>query len=163
MDFVTSQLEHNRWADGVVARSLRDAPAVAAAVMPDGRPLLSRLSHLAGVERAFLDVLRERPERPDPPGDVAALVSYMDDTGGGLVEVAGRLGDGWLNQRFDVPWWGRSFEAGEIVAQVLAHSAQHRAEIAWELARAGVDTGELDYIVWTAGGRPGPGGTLAGL
>ena len=44
-----------------------------------------------------------------------------------------------------------------LVTQALGHSAQHRSELAWELARAGVDTGNLDFIVWTAGGEPSPG------
>lgn len=160
MDLIASQLEQNAWANGAVARTLAETPKVAEVTMYDGEPLSARLMHLAGVERAFLDVLRGDPVRPSPPGTAAALTAYIDDTGAGLVAMAETLGVPGLEREFFVPWWERAFTAGEILAQVLAHSGQHRSEVAWELARAGIDTGELDFIGWAAGGRPGPGQPL---
>ena len=59
-----------------------------------------------------------------------------------------------------VPWWKLEFPLHVLISQLIAHSAQHRSEMAWELARAGVSTGELDFIVWVAGGRPLPGEVL---
>jgi uncharacterized damage-inducible protein DinB len=149
-----AMLRHNAWANHTVMAACVAAPAVAEAVAYDGRPLAGRLNHWHGVERAFLDVLRGAPARPDPPRDPAALLAYADATAAGFTAaIAGVAHDA----TFNVPWWERDFTVAEIVSQVLTHSAQHRSEIAWELARTGVDTGELDYIVWAAGGEPAPG------
>lgn len=117
---------------------------------------------MAWPERRYLAVLRgERGPalKPVAPESLDALIAWVDAT-------AAEINATWPSaQESDifVPHWGRSFRVADILATMLSHSAQHRAEIAWELARQGVDTRELDYIVWVAGGKPGPGGELTGL
>jgi len=112
---------------------------------------------LVQAQRAFLDVLRGTPARPNPPGDLNAILVYAADNAAGLAAVVGAQGEGGQERSHFVPWFKTEFPQHVLISQLLAHSAQHRSELAWELARAGVSTSELDFIVWVAGGRPEPG------
>lgn len=150
-------LRHNAWANATVLESFRAKPDALDVACYDGDPLRSRLRHMVGTERAFLDVLRGSPARPEPPTELEALVAYDRDNGTGLRAAATAAGEAGQEQPYFVPWWQASMPMHVLLSQVIGHSAQHRAELAWELARAGVDTGEIDYIVWVAGGKPRPG------
>jgi uncharacterized damage-inducible protein DinB len=154
----TLMFKHNGWANRTVLDSFRgDHEALLAAVAYDGDPMLTRARHMASVERGFLDLVRDKPERPVAPETLGALIDYVTESARGWDAACATLEGGRLAQSVFVPWWDREFRVEEMLSQVLAHSGQHRAELAWELARAGVDTGELDYIVWAAGGQPEPG------
>lgn len=153
-------LRHNAWANATVVESFRSKPEALDVVCYDGDPLLSRLQHMVGTERAFLDVLRGSPALPEPPSDLEGLIAYDRETGAGLLSAAMTSGEGGQEQPYFVPWWQASMPMHVLVSQVIGHSAQHRAELAWELARAEVNTGEIDYIGWVAGGQPEPGGAL---
>lgn len=144
------QLKHNAWANRLVTEAFRKQPEVLAAVCYDGETVLSRLQHQLGTERAFLDVMRGRAEHPDPPADPESLIAYGDETGAAMAAIVEPLTDAELERAYFVPWWQTEFPLPVLVTQVIAHSAQHRAELAWELARAGIDTGEIDYIRWVA-------------
>ncbi|MCC6381838.1 MAG: DinB family protein, partial [Dehalococcoidia bacterium] len=126
-----------------------------------GVALFARIQHLAVVERAFLSLLEGATTRPQEPADALAAAALLRETGERLVAHAWSADAGRLQTQLPVPWWeGRPFAVGDILGQVLSHSAQHRAEVCLVLLRAGFDTGELDYIVWVAGGEPGPGEPL---
>jgi len=157
MHTLVDQLRHNAWANHTVLAAFERRPALLSSPAYDGEPLFERAHHLAEVERGFLDVLRGNMVPPRPPRDFDALRNYVDETGAGLVSVAEDLDEAGLQRELFVPWWDRAFPAAVLIAQVLSHSGQHRAELAWELARAGISTGELDYIRWAAGGCPRPG------
>ncbi|MBI2765648.1 MAG: DinB family protein [Chloroflexi bacterium] len=154
----TLMFKHNGWANRTVLDAFRgEHESLLATVAYDGDPILTRAQHLASVERGFLDLVRGKPERPVAPQGLGALIDYVTQSARGWDAACATLDDGRLAQPVFVPWWEREFRVEEMLSQVLTHSAQHRAELAWELARAGVDTGELDYIVWAAGGQPEPG------
>jgi len=150
-------LRHNAWANATVLESFRSKPEALDVVCYDGDRLSTRAQHLAGTERAFLDVLRGSPAEPHPPEGLEDLLAYDRETAAGLGSAALAAGEAGQETPYFVPWWEASMPMHVLVSQVIGHSAQHRAELAWELARAGVDTGEIDYIAWVAGGKPGPG------
>lgn len=150
MSILTEQLKHNAWANRIVTEAFRRKPDVLATVCYDGDSVLSRLQHQLGTERAFLDVMRGAPQRPAPPADLEALLAYDEATTSAMLGIVEPLSDSDLEQPYFVPWWNHELPLHVLVTQVIAHSAQHRSELAWELARAGVDTGEVDYIRWVA-------------
>jgi uncharacterized damage-inducible protein DinB len=104
------------------------------------------LHHLAVVEHGFLAAIRGATEAPHLPADLEGIAADSKETAAGYADLLASGRD--LAGEVYIPWWERSFSIEDCLYQVLAHSAQHRAEILWELARAGVDTGEIDYIVW---------------
>ena len=140
--------EHNRWATAHVLDGLADAPAgfMDREARPGGGTNREKLQHMALVERGFHDVIVGKMERPAAPDDVAGLARYCEDTAAMYQALLASPLD--LEQQVHIPWWERSFTIGDCLSQVLSHTAQHRAEIAWELARENIDTGEVDYIVW---------------
>lgn len=162
MDYFERQFRHDTWANAVMA----DAASAAGGstlerTIPGGDSIFARIQHLAVVERGFLSLLEGRMERPQEPGDAAAAAALLRETGDGFVAFARSADAGRLEQTVPVPWWdGHAFAAGDILAQVLSHSGQHRAEVCLGLLEAGINTGELDYIRWVAGGEPGPGERL---
>jgi len=160
VNILVDQVRHNGWANHTVLAAFRHRPEVLERACYDGDQLLERAHHLALVERGFLDLLRENMVEPEAPRDLEGLLRYSDETGAAFVPAVEPLDEAALTGELFVPWWRRSFPRSVLVAQVLSHSSQHRAELAWELARAGISTGELDYIVWTAGGCPAPGEPL---
>ncbi len=153
-------LRHNAWANATVIASFHEKPHVLDLVCYDGDTLLTRLQHMVGTKRAFLDVLRGNAARPLPPSDLDEIIGYDRESGDGLLAITMTAGEAGQERSHFVPWWQTSMPMHVLISQVLGHSAQHRAELAWELARAGVDTGEIDYIGWVAGGRPAPGEDL---
>ncbi len=153
--------QHNTWANHQVLAAVEAAPAgFLETVCYDGETThLERIRHWAAVDRGFYGILAavNATERPNAPSTIAEIVAYADESGAGLIAYSASLDEASAKQSFYVPWWEREFEVQEGLMQVYAHSTQHRSEIAWELAGVGVDTSELDFIVWTAGGRPAPG------
>lgn len=153
-------LRHNAWANATVVEHLRANPAMLETVCYDNKTLLERLHHQAGTERGFMGIFRGEKERPPVPPDFEALAASMTETSEALEQKALELGPEGQATEFFVPWFGVAFPFHQLVTQVAGHSSQHRSELAWELARAGVSTGELDFIVWLAGGKPKPGEPL---
>ena len=151
------QLRHNAWANHAVLTAFRQRVSLLEHTDYASESLRERARHLAEVERGFLDVLRDVQRRPDPPAELEELVRYQDETGRDFADLVASWDDAARTRDVFIPWWDQSFAAADNVAQVLYHSAQHRAELAWELARNGISTGELDYIRWLAGGEPAPG------
>ncbi len=157
MDVLRDQFHHAAWANHLVLEAnagVRDEAECSALVEP--------ARHIAWPERRYLALLRGETGdalKPVAPEELRELIAYCDETAAGFQAS-------WPTSpetEIFVPHWGRDFRIVEILATVLSHSAQHRAEIAWELARTGIDTRELDFIVWVGGGRPAPGGALTGL
>jgi uncharacterized damage-inducible protein DinB len=153
-------LRHNAWANTVVVESLRANPGVLETICYDNEPLLERLHHMAGTERGFLGVFRREKARPPTPASLEDLAASMAETAAALDAFTIAQGIGRQEDKFFVPWFNAEIPFHMLVTQVAGHSSQHRSELAWELARAGVDTGELDFIVWLAGGKPRPGEPL---
>jgi uncharacterized damage-inducible protein DinB len=150
MDAFNDLYTHNHWANRRVLNGLRRAePAfLQQEARPEAESIAARLEHWFGVERGFLGALEGNPQRPQVPPGVNEMAAYEAETG----QRFSALLSGGLDRAKEVyiPWWERKFTVAECLSQVLSHSAQHRAEVAWELARAGIDTGEMDFIVWAA-------------
>ena len=152
---------HNAWASRQVLDACKAAPngllqAPGEGITSDSH--LERLRHLFEVERGFLGVLRGESTRPPKPAqELDGLVSYHDGTAAGFEQLVAVLDEAALDGSFYVPWWEREFEVRDGLLQVIAHSSQHRAEVAWALSKVGVSTGDLDHISWTAAGRPASG------
>lgn len=149
---------HNAWASRQVLDGCKAAPAGFLEAPGEGITSdshMERLRHLLEVERGFLGVLRGESTRPPKPGqELHGLVSYHDETAAGFEQLVAALDEAALDRSFYVPWWEREFEVRDGLLQVIAHSSQHRAEVASALAKVGVSTGDLDHIGWTAAGRP---------
>ena len=160
MKILADQFRHNAWANRQVLGRFTGAEPVLDSVCYDGDTLRTRAAHLVGVEAGFLQVIVGDPSVPAHSSDLNAMLARCDQTSIGLIREAEAVDADGLDRQVYVPWWRYEFALSVLFAQVLAHSAQHRAELAWELARAGVSTGELDYIGWEAGGRPEPGHAL---
>lgn len=143
---------HNAWANYHILEHFQKAESVLDLLAYDGEPLRTRAQHLVTVETGFLHLLLRDARVPDVGADLPGLLARAHATGSDLCQEAERLQEGDLRMPFYVPWWGHEFPAAVLFAQVLAHSGQHRAELAWELARA--------YIGWEPGGRPAPGQPL---
>lgn len=159
MKYFERQFRHNTWANAVMADAASGAPAgVVDRELAGGDSIFARIEHLAVVERGFLSLLQGRMERPQAPPNAAAAAALLRETGDGFVTIVRSANAARLENTVPVPWWnGQQFATGDILSQVLAHSGQHRSEVCLALLDAGVNTGEIDYIRWVAGGEPGPG------
>ncbi len=163
MDTFTLLFRHNAWANDRVITALGQAPSELLGAAGDGMngstaaPPLQRLQHQLFVERGFLDALNRVPRMPDVPMTLAAMEAYSRETGDGYIALCATLDEEALDRPFFVPWWEREFPVRVGLLQPLSHSGQHRAELAWILAAADIDSGNLDYIVWSANGQPSPG------
>ncbi len=150
MTSLARTFEHNAWANRQVLEGLRGAPAgfLDQESRPGGGTNREKLQHLAIVERGFHDAILAGTRRPEVAGDLESIIAYCEEN---RLKFAALLsGELDLEAEVHIPWWERDFTIGDCLAQVLSHTAQHRSELAWELARAGIDTGEMDYIVWFA-------------
>lgn len=138
--------EHNAWANSRVLAACR--AATPATLEPaGGDSLIRRLRHQFAVEASFLAAMRSEQLPTDIPRTIEGLEAFAAASSPGLVELAGSAPQA-LQRQFRIPWFDRDFTLEDGLAQVLSHSGQHRSEVAWELARAGIDCGNLDYIFW---------------
>ena len=159
MELFTRLYAHNIWANTRVLRAAASAPPGFLGDPGGGfdqavESRMQQLQHMLGVERGFLDALVGPATMPGPPGDLAALGAYARGTADGFAALCAGLDERSIEEPFFVPWWEREFPRSVGLLQALSHSGQHRAEIAFDLSRAGLDTGNLDYIVWFAHGSP---------
>ncbi|MFN0095787.1 MAG: DinB family protein [Dehalococcoidia bacterium] len=142
---------HNAWANARVLECLAGATHVHEVKAHNGQTIAEVMAHLGETEEAFRMVFRRAPDWPHPPSEVEAVRAYITEHDEGLIAFAAGLTAEEAAARVFVPWFETEVPIEQCLRQLLGHAAQHRAEAAWELARAGVDTGELDYIVWLLG------------
>jgi uncharacterized damage-inducible protein DinB len=150
MNSLMRTFAHNAWANRRVFDGLRHlaGPFLDREGRPGDRTNREKLQHLVLVERGFQDAIVGNTRMPEAPADLEGLIAYAEETASRFARLLESPVE--LERQVDIPWWSRSFTVGDCLTQVISHTAQHRAELAWELAREGVDTGELDYIVWFA-------------
>ena len=139
---------HNAWATGRVLDGLSHAPEgfLDRQSRPGGGTNREKLQHLVLVERGFHDVIVGGGQRPVAPDDLEGIVRYYKETAALYETLLAAAPD--TERLVHIPWWERSFTVGDCLTQVISHTGQHRAELAWELATENIDTGEIDYIVW---------------
>jgi uncharacterized damage-inducible protein DinB len=161
MDLLVDLFRHNAWAHRRLLDAVAKAPAdflgAPGAFEAEVASRYQQLQHMFGVERGFADVLGGAARMPEPPAEIDSLGAYAGKTAQLLVAAATGATEAGLARKFLVPWWEFEFPMSVLFAQVLSHSGQHRAELAMQLAAAGVDTGNLDFIVWARWGGPEPG------
>ncbi len=144
--------EYNRWANGLVlAATSRMSGEALSAPMPElGGATIGLLEHLAQVQANFFGIMTGsgRPPREEgrPYDAIAALVRQTDE---GFLDALPSL-EARLEDRFELPWFGRTFTIEQGLIQVATHSVQHRAGISAGIARAGLKLADLDYIIWCA-------------
>jgi uncharacterized damage-inducible protein DinB len=113
-----------------------------------GGSVLYLLDHLASVEAAFLGLMTASGSRPSgdprPYAEIRAL--FAANSAGYQAALRHLLPR--IEERFEVPWFGRSFTIEQGLLHVATHSVQHRAGVAAGIARAGAEAPGLDYIMW---------------
>jgi len=147
-ELLLSLIDHMRWADAIVAESLRrNTPPY---------PEAARLfAHIASVEHLWYARIEGRPAEHEvwpkamTPGDAAALAAEHADLYQRLVQGASAEE---LARR--VPYRnsaGRDFLSGvsDIVTHVAMHGSYHRGQIARQLRSAGIDPPYTDFIQYT--------------
>lgn len=152
MSVFSDLFEYNRWANNLVlAATSQMSPEALAAPMPElGGSTLGLLEHLAQVQANFYRTMHgvDRPPRADglPYERIVEILRKSDeDFLAALPSLEARLQD-----RFALPWFGRSFTVEQGLTQVATHSVQHRAGISAGIARSGLTAANLDYIAWCA-------------
>jgi uncharacterized damage-inducible protein DinB len=137
---------HNRWANAkLLAACASAAPDVIA-------PLLERLNHMIGIEARFRAAIAGEALTWERSDDIAELARRADAAEAGLAAIAATLTPEVEARTFSFGRMPRPVSVREALLQVLSHSGQHRAEVAWELHRAGIDAGNLDFIAWALWG-----------
>jgi len=146
-ELLLSLISHMRWADAIVAESLRTES-------PD--PEAARLfAHIASVEHLWLARIEGRPAAHAvwpaamTPAQAAALAAEHADLYQRLVEgsnaeqLARRIA--YRNSA------GREFRSrvSDIVAHVAMHGSYHRGQIARQLRSAGFEPPYTDFIQYT--------------
>jgi uncharacterized damage-inducible protein DinB len=149
-----SLMAHMRWADAIVAESLRRTTP------PDGEA--ARLfAHIASVEHLWFARVEGRPAAhpvwPEdmPPDRAAALAAEHADLYERLVDGASA---DQLARRVDYRnSAGRDFQSSvsDIVTHVAMHGSYHRGQIARQLRSAGLEPPYTDFIQFTRRDQPG--------
>jgi uncharacterized damage-inducible protein DinB len=142
--------EYNDWANNqLLAVTDELTPEQLAAEMPElGGSAHSLLQHTALVETAFLGLMTGlETRRPREDWTYAEVRELFGQTAAGYRRELPAL-TARLEEKFQVPWFGRSFTIEQGLLQVTTHSVQHRAGIAAGIARAGREAPNLDYIIW---------------
>jgi len=123
----------------------------------------STVGHFIGVEDFYLALLRG----DDPAAafgsreayfahDLAWFTERSAIAGNGYLAMLAERDAAFLESELRVPWLDVPLTARDGLLQVLAHSAQHRAQILSVLGGRGVDVPDIDYVfMLSEAHRPG--------
>lgn len=149
MRLLSDAFQYNAWATrqlGEVCRAMPEALLTAKEEW-QYQPINELWWHIAQVERAYLRLMGVR-ELPEPADDLESLLAASERAGEAYRQFASELDSAGMERMFNVPWFERDFTVGDGLFQVLAHSIEHRADIAHFLSRLGYNTPPIDYVVW---------------
>ena len=154
-------LDHMEWADALMWRSVRAIP-----VAQRDERLIALLHHLHQVQWIYLDIWRCQPPAITDPksyasadaveqwarpyyAQAAAFIDALDEAG--LAQVVEFPWADQIEQRFGAvgPATMR-----ETIAQILLHTAYHRAQVATRVRELGGEPALTDYIAWIWINRP---------
>ena len=151
-----------QWADAEVWRAVLAAPTAGT-----DETLRKLLLHLHTVQRAFLDVWRERPlVFPDVSQfpDVAQIQAWASPYYAAAAGFLDTLDDQALARPVVMPWAEelakelgmppRAPTLAETILQVASHSTYHRGQVNLRLRALGGVPPLVDYIAWIWFGRP---------
>jgi uncharacterized damage-inducible protein DinB len=159
---------HMQWADGEVWRAVLAAPAAST-----DEPLRKLLLHLHTVQRAFLDLWRERPltfpELSEFP-DVASIQAWSAPYYAEAAAFLDRVDEAALTRPVVMPWADALAQQlgfppaqptlAETIFQITSHSTYHRGQVNARLRAIGGEPRLVDYIAWVWFGRPASGSAL---
>jgi uncharacterized damage-inducible protein DinB len=149
MRLLRDAFEYNGWATRQLGEVCQDVPQGQLTGKEDWQyqSIMGLWRHINEVERAYF--------RMTGGGEVAEAENSLDgylvsssELKDGFVSFAGSLDGAGLETMFRVPWFERDFTIGDGLFQVLAHSIEHRADIAHFLSRLGHETPPIDYVMW---------------
>ena len=147
---------YNAWANAQVFAACRDLDEARLQVPAPGTfdSIAATLSHLVGVEDAYLYMLRgESPERMGPRDayhahDLPWFAARAAQLGGEYDALLAGADAAFYGLALDVPWFDFSLTRHDGLLQVLSHSAQHRAQVFSVLGQRGHEVPDLDYVLF---------------
>ncbi len=149
MKLLHDAFDYNGWATrqlGGVCRTLPPAQLTGKEEW-QYQPISELWWHIAQVERGYLRLMGVT-ELPEPDDDIESLLAASEQAGEAYREFAGGLDATEMERMFNVPWFERDFTVADGLFQVVAHSIEHRADIAHFLSRLGYETPPIDYVIW---------------
>ncbi|HWR16220.1 MAG TPA: DinB family protein [Terriglobales bacterium] len=146
---------HQAWADAEMWRFLQSSPAA----LVDKR-VMELLNHIHAVQRFFLSAVQGEPLTREelavemPASDL--LLSYRQYHLK-AESYLGKMREAHLNDKVTVPWFPDFRPTStEALLQAVMHTVHHRGQILMLARQLGADPKPVDFIIWTAKGRPEP-------
>lgn len=139
---------HQEWADTLVLSATRSQPGAA-----EDADLRKRLHHIAGVQRAFLALILDRPfdvaAEMQVPGTHEELERLFREAHADAAGLLDRLDEAGLAAEMKMPWIpGLRLQVGQGLLQAVMHSQHHRGQCAMRLRELGGAPPMVDYIFW---------------
>ncbi|MFN8507634.1 MAG: DinB family protein [Dehalococcoidia bacterium] len=157
MQFLIDGFRHSGWANRALLAACIEAGPERVAAASEGMylPLETILRHAVRVETVYLGLLggTAHAEHDPETTDLSALVALQDAVTAGYGALIANLPEGGLERPVGIPWFDAGISTGDGFLQVLTHSAEHRADVAFALNRAGIETPHMDYVVWAVSER----------
>jgi uncharacterized damage-inducible protein DinB len=158
MKLLRDAFEYNGWATRQLGGVCRTVPPAQLTAKEDWQyqPINELWWHIAQVERGYL-ALMGVTQLEEPDAGLDSLLTAMEQGTDAYREFADSLDSAAMERLFTVPWFERDFTVADGLFQVLAHSIEHRADIAHFLSRLGYETPPIDYVIWIYlrdGGQP---------
>jgi uncharacterized damage-inducible protein DinB len=111
------------------------------------------LKHLVQVESVYLQMLSDREPKQDPgeaercmAQDLGWFAARAAELSEGFQTLIAAADDSFLDAPLHVPWFDFPLTKHDGLLQVLAHSAQHRAQVLSALGAQGVEVPDVDYV-----------------
>ncbi len=145
---------HEVWADATLLEAVAAHPETAA-----DETVNKRLRHTHVVQRAFLAYLEGgKPDLAalrEPFDSLAALGASVRAYHERVMQALEGFDDERLRQKLTVEWFpDAEFTFADVLLQMPLHSHSHRGQNLVRLRELGGRPPTLDFIVWTAQGRP---------
>jgi uncharacterized damage-inducible protein DinB len=155
---------HNAWANARVFAACRaaDGPRLAEAAPGTFGSIHGTLTHMVGVENAYLHMLRgETPAAMGPRDEYYAhdlpwFAERSARVGAQYQELLASAVASFYDEPLHVPWFDFPLTRHDGLLQVLSHSAQHRAQVFSVLGERGQQVPDLDYILFVQSKRAEP-------
>jgi uncharacterized damage-inducible protein DinB len=157
MQFLIDGFRHSGWANRALLTACIEAGPERLAAASEGMylPLDTILRHAVMVETVYLGLVggATSVEHDPETADRGALLEVQAGVTSGYGELIAGLPEGGLERAVRIPWFSAGISTGDALLQVLTHSAEHRADVALALNRAGIETPHMDYVVWAVNER----------
>ena len=148
MRLLTDAFEYNAWATRQLGDICRELTSEQLTTKEEWQyqPIFELWWHIGQVERRYLQMMGAA-EPGEPEESLESLMAASEEARDAYVRFAGGLDDAAL-QRVRDPVVRKGVRGPGWAVPVLAHSIEHRADIAHFLSRLGYKTPPIDYIAW---------------